>query len=221
MTLIGTRNVVAACAGALLSTLAPCAAAQGSLDAPAAVVAGSCKAVDFNRASLSSAVKVDVVVQVDDTGAPVSVRPISDVANSVVLEAVTTSIMTCKFQPAVRDSKPTAGSARLLYQFNLPPSAAPTARKPAIVNAPNCAPTSDDYPPDSRRLNETGTTRITFTIGPDGRLTAFGVVRSSGFLRLDFTALIKLAGCKFRPGTAADGTPIGASFDVDYVWKLE
>ena len=221
MTPIRPSSFAHGCVGAVLSAITACAAAQVSTTAPAAPIQGTCKGIDFNRASLSSTVKIDLLVQVDNTGSPLSSSPIAEVSNSTVLAAVVTSAMSCKYQPAVKDGEPVSGTARLTYQFNSAPSAAPVGRRATIVDPRSCAPTADDYPIESRRREETGTTGITFTIAPNGRLTAFGVVRSSGFLRLDFTALVKLAGCNFRPGTDADGNPTSGSFDVDYVWKLQ
>lgn len=209
------------CVAAAFFVFAGRAVAQVPTDAPPVAVPGSCSSIDFNRATLESPVKVDLVVLVDDTGRPVSVAPLAEGANSQLLSAVIASAMSCKFQPAKIGGKPAAGSARLLYHFDKAQAAEPLGRRPSITDVQGCAPTAEDYPAASARLNETGTTRVRFTVDPTGRLTAFGVVRSSGFLRLDFTALIKLAGCKFQAATAADGTPTSASFEVEYVWKLK
>ena len=195
--------------------------AQVAAEAPAAAVHGTCRNVEFNRASLSSHVTVDVLARIDDKGRVTSAAPLSEVSNSALVSAVLSSVMTCKYVPATARGIPTSGTARLVYQFDPAVAASPLRRGPAITNVQDCAPTADDYPPASRQLNETGTTRISFTVSPEGRLTSYGVTRSSGYLRLDFTALIKLAACRFRAGTAADGTPISETFEVDYVWKLE
>jgi len=88
-----------------------------------------------------------------------------------------------------------------------------------------CAPTGEDYPAAALRAEATGTTKIRFTVGPDGRMTGAEVVRSSGPSRehkqMDRVALAKLSGCSFKAGADENGKPVGASFDVDYVWKLE
>jgi len=99
------------------------------------------------------------------------------------------------------------------------------AAKPAIANVRACAPTSDDYPAAARRAEATGTTRIRFTVGPDGKMTGAEVVRSAGPTRehklLDRVALAKLGECKFTAGIDEHGKPVGGSFDVEYVWRLE
>jgi TonB family protein len=214
-------NFTRLCVAATFLSARGLVGAQDTVDAPPVVIPGSCKGVDFNRASLSSPVRVDIATQVDEFGTAVSTTSLAEVSNKALLFAVTASVMTCKFQPAIRQGKPASGTARQLYQFTAAVSAPPLARRPAITDVKGCAPSADDYPAASRQLNETGTTRVSFTVSPEGRLTAFGVIRSSGFLRLDFTALIKLAGCKFQAATSIDGTPTSASFEVEYVWKLE
>ncbi len=65
-----------------------------------------------------------------------------------------------------------------------------------------------------------------FNVGPDGKLAgAPEVVRSSGPTRehkmLDRMAVSKLGECHFTPGRDEHGKPVGGSFEVDYVWKLE
>jgi len=106
-----------------------------------------------------------------------------------------------------------------------PPAPPRVAAKPAIANVRACAPTSDDYPAAARRAEATGTTRIRFTVGPDGKMTGAEVVRSAGPTRehklLDRVALAKLGECKFTAGIDEHGKPVGGSFDVEYVWRLE
>lgn len=107
-----------------------------------------------------------------------------------------------------------------------PPAPPRAAAKPAITNVAACAPTGDDYPAAAKRAEATGTTRIRFTIGPDGRIVgAPEIVKSSGSSRehkmMDRVAASKLGECKFSPGVDENGRPVGASVDVDYVWKLE
>lgn len=105
-----------------------------------------------------------------------------------------------------------------------PPAPPRVAARPAIGNVSQCAPTGDDYPAAARRAEATGTTKVRFSVGADGKLTSAEIVRSAGSSRehkmLDRIALSKLSECTFRAGTDENGRPVGASFDVDYVWKL-
>ena len=108
-----------------------------------------------------------------------------------------------------------------------PPPAAPrVAARPAIANVQACAPTSDDYPRAARNAETTGTTTVRFNVGADGKLAGSPeVVKSSGPTRehkqLDRIAVTKLAECNFKAGADENGKPVGASFTVEYVWKLE
>lgn len=107
-----------------------------------------------------------------------------------------------------------------------PPAPPPrVAARPAIANAKDCAPTSDDYPAAARRAEATGTTQVRFTVGADGKLANAEVTRSAGPSRehkmLDRLAVSKLSECRFQAGRDDTGKPVGDSFVVDYVWKLE
>ena len=96
---------------------------------------------------------------------------------------------------------------------------------PAIADASTCAPTEDDYPRAALRAEATGTTVVRFTVDGTGRLAKAEVVRSAGSSRehrlLDQTALRKLGECRFTPGRDAQGQPVGGSFEVEYVWRLQ
>ncbi len=99
------------------------------------------------------------------------------------------------------------------------------AARPAIANVQACAPKSEDYPAAALRAEATGITKVRFTVGADGKMTASEVVRSSGPSRehkqMDRVALAKLSECSFRPGADENGKATGGTFDVDYVWKIE
>jgi protein TonB len=106
------------------------------------------------------------------------------------------------------------------------PAVAPrVAAKPAITNVGACAPKNEDYPAAALRNETTGTTRVRFNIGADGKLISADVVRSSGPTRehkaLDRIALAKLSECKFQAGNDETGKAVGATTEVDYVWKIE
>jgi protein TonB len=107
-----------------------------------------------------------------------------------------------------------------------PPAPPRVAARPAIANVQACAPTGDDYPRAARNAEATGTTTVRFNVGADGRLAgAPEVLKSSGPTRehksLDRIAVSKLGECNFRAGQDENGRPVGASFTVDYVWKLD
>lgn len=106
-----------------------------------------------------------------------------------------------------------------------PPGPPPQAARPAIANVKACAPKDEDYPPAAARSEATGTTKVRFAIDGTGALVKAEVVKSAGSSRehkmLDRTAVEKLSQCKFTPGMDENGRPVGGTFDVDYVWKLQ
>lgn len=127
---------------------------------------------------------------------------------------------------------PNAVSSEQPWTASQPPSTAaegPVApravAKPAIANVQACAPGADDYPAASRRAEATGTTRLRFTIDASGALTRSEIIKSAGMSRehrlLDKVAESKLAGCYFTAGVDENGRPMGGTFEVDYVWKLQ
>jgi protein TonB len=99
------------------------------------------------------------------------------------------------------------------------------AAQPAIANAKDCAPTGSDYPAAATRAEATGTTKVRFSVGADGKLASADVVKSAGPSRehkmLDRVALAKLSECSFKAGRDEHGKAVGGSFEVEYVWKLE
>lgn len=102
------------------------------------------------------------------------------------------------------------------------PPAAPPAGPPVVVAGINdlnsCKP---EYPRAATIAEETGVTKVEFTVGPDGQLQGEPrVKKSSGSRSLDRAAVTGLAKCKFNPGTQ-DGKPVQSKFVVDYVWKLD
>ena len=103
------------------------------------------------------------------------------------------------------------------------PSMVRTTPRTATPKA--CAPGNADYPRAAARAETTGTTKIRFRVDASGKLAGVEVLKSSGPSRehkmLDRVATEKLSECTFRPGIDETGKPVGASFDVEYVWKLE
>jgi protein TonB len=106
------------------------------------------------------------------------------------------------------------------------PAAPPrVAARAAILNVRECAPTRDDYPRAALRAEATGTTKVRFNIDATGKMLGVEVVKSAGPTRehklLDRLVVEKLSTCKFQAGTDESGHAVGASTEVEYVWKLE
>ena len=105
-------------------------------------------------------------------------------------------------------------------------AAAPApAAKPAVIDFSTCE--KPTYPPAAARAEAKGTTRIRFSIDASGHVdpTKTTIERSSGGSRenklLDRTAVEAMSKCRFKPGTDAEGKPVGAFSVVDYVWSLD
>jgi TonB family protein len=132
---------------------------------------------------------------------------------------------TCRF---TRGARPAAdGSTRGVVVFpRWTPSAAassdaPPGSKPAVLDIQACAPKADDYPAAALRAGAQGTTSIRFTVDEQGRLAVAEVAASSGNSMLDAVGLQRLMHCRFRAARQADGTPVGATFSLDYRWRLQ
>ncbi|MFT5533103.1 MAG: protein TonB [Burkholderiaceae bacterium] len=103
-----------------------------------------------------------------------------------------------------------------------PPAPTPAPAAPPVVVAGindlnSCKP---DYPRASLIAEETGVTRVEFTVSPTGQLVDAKIKKTSGSRNLDRAAVSGLSRCKFNPGTQ-DGKAVQSTFSVEYVWKLD
>jgi TonB family protein len=89
---------------------------------------------------------------------------------------------------------------------------------PPIISASNCQKPS--YPAQSKRLEEEGTVTLKFLIGTDAEIKEGQIEKTSGFKRLDETALIALGKCKFQPAYKS-GLPIEGWAAIKFTFKLE
>lgn len=144
----------------------------------------------------------------------VNVNPPPQVAPTITTTTVAPPPAPVHIAPAPAPAAPPA-----------PPAPPRVAAQPAIANASACAPTADDYPAAARRSEATGTTRVRFSVGADGKMASVEVAQSAGPSRehkmLDRVAVSKLSECSFKAGRDETGKAVGGTFVVDYVWKLE
>jgi protein TonB len=98
------------------------------------------------------------------------------------------------------------------------PAHVPVRVAPVIDAAHNCP--TPEYPAASARAEETGTVRLRFLIGVDGRAMKSEVERSSGHRRLDEAARTALGSCQFKVGTV-DGKPEPSWAPIEYTWRLQ
>lgn len=122
----------------------------------------------------------------------------------------TTSVKPAEVAPIGAKTEPAAHPA--------PAAPAAPAKTAAVINAKSCD--KPEYPAASLRAEESGTVRLMFLIGPDGKVIESKVDRSSGSRRLDEAARKALALCHFKPGTV-DGKPVQSWEKLEYEWKLE
>ena len=98
------------------------------------------------------------------------------------------------------------------------PIGAPTTTSAALSAGSNCA--TPEYPRESLRAGETGTSRIRFVVEANGRVSSATIERSSGSRRLDQAAVSALSLCTFTPGTQA-GKPVRSETTINYVWRID
>jgi len=67
--------------------------------------------------------------------------------------------------------------------------------------------TAPEYPSESRRHGEEGTVVLTFTVNVDGSVEKIRIKKSSGFERLDSSAVQTVKDWTFKPGLR-DGVPV-------------
>lgn len=107
-----------------------------------------------------------------------------------------------------------------------PPAPAPAPPAPtgpttnATLRSKSMSINNDDYPDASRRAEEQGSTRVTFSITADGRVEACNVAASSGFPRLDEqTCKIILRRWRFNPAQQ-NGVAVASTKTQSVRWQL-
>jgi periplasmic protein TonB len=79
----------------------------------------------------------------------------------------------------------------------------------------------DDYPPSALRNEETGTTAVRMTIGPDGRVSDCSITASSGSTALDnATCNILRRRARFTPAQDQAGNPISDTYTQRIRWEI-
>jgi protein TonB len=102
-----------------------------------------------------------------------------------------------------------------------PPAPPAVAPSPATPKGRGNVFSDDDFPDASRRAEEQGVTRVSYTIGTDGKVSACTVTQSSGFARLDdATCKIIIRRFRFNPATR-DGQPVPENKTQPVRWQLK
>ena len=102
-----------------------------------------------------------------------------------------------------------------------PPAPVAAAPTPATPKGRGNAFSDDDFPDASRRAEEAGVTRVSYTVDVDGKVSACTVTQSSGFPRLDdATCKIIMRRFRFNPATR-DGRPVQETKTQPVRWQLK
>lgn len=131
-----------------------------------------------------------------------------------------------------QDSPPTITTQTTVAQPDPPkfaPPAPPAPPAPVALAPPSAATpkgrgnafSDDDFPDASRRAEEAGVTRVSYTVDVDGKVSACNVTQSSGFPRLDdATCKIIMRRFRFNPATR-DGKPVQETKAQPVRWQLK
>lgn len=108
-----------------------------------------------------------------------------------------------------------------------PPAPPPPPPRPVISQAAKARGSlpglfsTDDYPQDAIRNEQQGTTRVSLTIGTDGRVTACNVTSSSGSSSLDnATCRIIRSRARYTPAKDQNGNNIAGTDAASIRWVL-
>lgn len=78
---------------------------------------------------------------------------------------------------------------------------------------------ADSYPMLSVVQGEQGSVIFGFTIEPDGSVSNLRMMKSSGFPRLDETAMENVKAWRYKPGQK-DGKPVACPWEAQVTWSL-
>jgi protein TonB len=97
-------------------------------------------------------------------------------------------------------------------------AAAPVLTRPEAIAGTHSLP---PYPPESKRMGESGKTLMKVTISPQGTASECMVITTSGSGRLDAAACNHVATrWRWKPATR-DGAPVATTTAVTVVWSLQ
>jgi protein TonB len=122
---------------------------------------------------------------------------------------------TITVQQQVQQTAPT-----VISQPKAEPAAPVGPSNPATPKGRGNVISEDDYPDASRRAEEQGVTRVSYTIDETGKVTSCNVTQSSGSARLDeATCKIIMRRFRFNPAMR-DGKPVPDTKTQPVRWQL-
>ncbi|MEZ6243059.1 MAG: energy transducer TonB [Phycisphaerales bacterium] len=132
-------------------------------------------------------------------------------ASTIVHEVESAPRLASSFLPA-----PTPFAVPRLDVRDLPGGASSGVRNAPSPLATNTPP---EYPYESRRRRETGTSLIRASVDAGGRVLRVALARTSGHERLDRAALDAVGSWRFRPATEG-GKPVASEVDIPIEFVL-
>jgi protein TonB len=101
------------------------------------------------------------------------------------------------------------------------PTTAPSVGCKAETQLPDCTCERPVYPPDAARQGEQGRTTVRISVNAEGRVTDVEMLVSSGSRKLDRATVEHFRKVCFNPARDAQGHPVPAKAQVEYVWRLQ
>ena len=109
-----------------------------------------------------------------------------------------------------------------------PPPPPPPPSPPRVVEAARARGSlqglfrPDDYPAAAAEGGDQGSTGVRLTVGPDGRVTACSVTRSSGSSALDrATCSVLRSRARYEPARDQNGQPTTDTTNATITWRLQ
>jgi TonB family protein len=91
---------------------------------------------------------------------------------------------------------------------------------PVVTGHPDCRIARPDFSADSRRAHETGTVKVHFEISPTGDIENIYIVQSSGYGRLDESAIASLRASRCSP-YYENGKPVRVALTQPFQFSLD
>lgn len=102
-----------------------------------------------------------------------------------------------------------------------PPPPKPVQPNPRPRNNSGTWVTTNDYPSSAMRRRQEGTTRVTLTVGTNGRVSDCRVSSSSGHDSLDKVACRQIQRrARFRPALDANSQPMSGTYSFAVRWQV-
>jgi protein TonB len=156
----------------------------------------------------------EVRVYIESDGKPSKAEIAKSSGHDLLDRAARDWLLACRFRPQSVNGQATAAWVVAPIDFSAPQPPPPTPASGAF-----CESHAPEYPKESRRRGETGTTIIKIHVLEDGWPDQILIEKSSGHSRLDDSVKEWIMSCRLKP-PAQNGTPASAWVTQAYTFKL-